>query len=473
MYRFRKISHLLDGHHELENQEIYFAPPEDLNDPMEGYKDIYWKGDTIVWRNFIVNYIRSVEYTIMVIVLYGYEKKLTQQDILVSPNHETYSKLPRNIFFQSILDRVFSNEFIEALPESLANRKNPVRRSELISYLEFFHPFIIHAISEEYQKRKLISSPFLVSDVSDLKKVIAKNGNLVNLTNRLEDENLKVDRPSEKMFHIASMTHQQVKLMKLYELSNDPKTPNTIFMLSEYPERYVNELETIMYPTWYSASFLSENTNSAVWGHYGDNHTGVCLKFKSVVEDNKPCLHMEAEPGHGHGRILGMRPHIFEKIEYHNEHPEIDFFRSLGRLNKLQLNALWYEDGNGNRSECGTHLNENEQEWRNNYWESFTTSITVKLAEWSYEKEFRLILTGGFLDYSTPAKRKLKYDFKDLESITFGIKTSDEDKVKIMQIIDEKCKKNKRSDFTFYQAYYSKETGKIESYKLSLLKFQH
>ncbi len=37
-YRFRSTNALLDGWQELEKQEIYFAPPDDLNDPMEGFK---------------------------------------------------------------------------------------------------------------------------------------------------------------------------------------------------------------------------------------------------------------------------------------------------------------------------------------------------------------------------------------------------------------------------------------------------
>jgi hypothetical protein len=47
LFRFRSIHALVDGHHELENQEIYFTPPEQLNDPLEGFKDIFWQGDAI------------------------------------------------------------------------------------------------------------------------------------------------------------------------------------------------------------------------------------------------------------------------------------------------------------------------------------------------------------------------------------------------------------------------------------------
>ena len=57
-FRFRSMKYLLDKkYQELEKQTIYFASPEELNDPMEGFRDIVWSGDKIVWTNFIKNYV--------------------------------------------------------------------------------------------------------------------------------------------------------------------------------------------------------------------------------------------------------------------------------------------------------------------------------------------------------------------------------------------------------------------------------
>jgi hypothetical protein len=51
-YRYRPAHAVLGKYEELAKQEIYFSPPEELNDPMEGYKDVFWSGDGIVWRTF-------------------------------------------------------------------------------------------------------------------------------------------------------------------------------------------------------------------------------------------------------------------------------------------------------------------------------------------------------------------------------------------------------------------------------------
>jgi hypothetical protein len=57
LYRFRPADAILGRYNELSKQEIYFAAPEKLNDPMEGYKDVFWSGDLILWRNLIRHYL--------------------------------------------------------------------------------------------------------------------------------------------------------------------------------------------------------------------------------------------------------------------------------------------------------------------------------------------------------------------------------------------------------------------------------
>ena len=57
-FRFRSMKYLLGKkYQELEKQTIYFASPEELNDPMEGFRDIVWKGDKIVWFNLFKHYV--------------------------------------------------------------------------------------------------------------------------------------------------------------------------------------------------------------------------------------------------------------------------------------------------------------------------------------------------------------------------------------------------------------------------------
>jgi len=71
---------------------------------------------------------------------------------------------------------------------------------------------------------------------------------------------------------------------------------------------------------------MSECNNSSVWGHYGDKHSGICLKFKTKTIDNKIQLDLNTTYGcNENGDMIGMVPHTFYKVNYENKHVEIDF----------------------------------------------------------------------------------------------------------------------------------------------------
>jgi hypothetical protein len=71
-------------------------------------------------------------------------------------------------------------------------------------------------------------------------------------------------------------------------------------------------------------------------------------------------------------------------------------------------------------------------------------------------------------DLSEKSSRKLKYQFSDLEGMVFGIRTPEDAKTDIIHIIEEKCRSENRTDFKFYQAFYSKEDGRVEKQEMLL-----
>ena len=77
VYRFRTTQKLLDtGFQELERQTIFFAGPEELNDPMEGFQDTVWDGDHIVWSNLLKNYVHCLSSTCIDSLAFGNEYNL-------------------------------------------------------------------------------------------------------------------------------------------------------------------------------------------------------------------------------------------------------------------------------------------------------------------------------------------------------------------------------------------------------------
>lgn len=464
MYRFRSTYNLLDGHHELENQEIYFAPSVDLNDPMEGFLDVFWDGDAIIWENLLKHFLMCMEQVFALNSIAGETKEIKAAQIPVFKNRSVYNTEAAKNVHSQIEEHFFAYDYIKNLPQSLAGRNSAIRRNELIAYLRLVHAYAIQAITLVYQEHGLLNGKTNGKTFADLENFIKANDPLIEILNRAEKESLDTEDMASMFFSIAGKVSTELNLLTAFHNSTLSVNSNKFFLLYEFCEAYVTRIEEMVYPNWYTACFMSGCDNSSVWGHYGEQHKGVCLKFKTEIVGEKIQFNVERINGYNDsGPTVGNMPHTFYKINYENQHVEIDFFKSLGRLQVVTLRSHWYTDKDGNFSKCADPISEDpeiQDRWHADYWNSFYMGATTKLTDWSYENEYRLILTNMLHDFDTVESRKLKYDFNSLEGIIFGIKTTAEDKLKIIRIVDEKCKKYNRTDFNFYQAYYSKEKGK-------------
>ena len=165
-----------------------------------------------------------------------------------------------------------------------------------------------------------------------------------------------------------------------------------------------------------------------------------------------------------------MTPTTFRPVAYSEKPKEVEFFRSIGRLPVPTLMKLWYTGENGDISKCASHVNAeiDRGSWQESYWEEFHRDIAVKDNDWQYEEEERLILYSLVDPELDSRQRALTYEIDSLSGIVFGIRTPDEHKLKIMNVIERKCRVSRRTDFTFYQAYYSPIDGNIERRKVNI-----
>jgi hypothetical protein len=475
MYRFRSIYNLLDGHHELENEEIYFAPSRDLNDPMEGFLDVFWDGDAIVWENLLKHFLVCLEQVYALNSIAGETMEIKAMQIPIFKNPSTYQTDAAKNMHTQIEEHFFTYNYIKNLPDSLSNRNDPIRRDELITYLRLVHTYAIQSITTVYEHHGLLNNKSDGKRFADLENFIKAKDPLIEILNRTEKEFSGVELASI-FFSIAGKVSTELNLLTAFNNTSLSIDSNKFFLFYQFSESYVSRIEEMVYPNWYTACFMSSCDNSSVWGHYGEQHKGVCLKFKTESTGDKLQLSVKRTNGYkGNAPTVGMMPYAFYKINYENKHVEIDFFKSLGRLQVFVLRNHWYTDKDGNLSKCAEPISKDpeiEKKWLKDHWNSFYRGVTTKLEDWSYENEYRLILTNMLHDFDAVESRKLKYDFNSLEGIIFGIKTTATNKLKIIKIVDEKCKKYNRTDFNFYQAYYSREKGKIEYALLSLIKPQ-
>lgn len=145
---------------------------------MEGLRDVYWKGDKIVWENLIINYIKSLERVFALTILLNEDKKVTDDDIIVSSGLLNFSSPKREILVKEIISKNFKIKFISKLPIGFAKRLTPIRRAELLSYLQIIHPFVLNSISETYYKHKLTYKPKFHQNLDEFENVLEKFGNL-------------------------------------------------------------------------------------------------------------------------------------------------------------------------------------------------------------------------------------------------------------------------------------------------------
>ncbi|NRT90896.1 DUF2971 domain-containing protein [Clostridium beijerinckii] len=469
MYRFRSTKYLLDEEFkELENQEIYFAPPEQLNDPMEGFKDIFWQGDEILWKNFLKHYLLCFEHIVSIWSVIGESERIEGNYIPVFKTETELLTEEHKQRFSDIKEKFFSNKCISNLPKLLSSRKVPIRINELTMYLEFVHKFAFDSINLVYSQKGLMDRIEILGDKADDVTTFQK---IIEGANRFcEDINYKDN--GEEIFEVLKNTSDELKLISYYNKDIDFNHHNMKFIIETFPSSYLSILDKLIYQKWYTACFMDNYHNSSVWGSYGDNHKGICLEFKTKKKEGDEYLTLKSIKSCGTtGDIVEKRDYELKKVTYQKKFIEIDFFKSLGRLSITKLKSQWYVDENGNSSKY-IDLGKFDDDWRNLYWDDFYKSVTTKTEDWKYECEYRMVIDEYFTDYGEIEKRKLIYDFNDLDGIIFGIKTSDSDKIKIMRIIEKKCRETGRDKFNFYQAKYSHETGQIERKRLNLLKFK-
>jgi hypothetical protein len=138
IYRFRPTSALLGGFHELESQEIYFAPSRQLNDPLEGYKDLFWQGDKIVWKNFLRHYVLCLLQAILRTLEHGEKYGVTEDTLPVEMIADDLQPEVRKLY-DAMCDQMFSDAEMSQLPELLSQRTSPIRRNELLTLLWPLH----------------------------------------------------------------------------------------------------------------------------------------------------------------------------------------------------------------------------------------------------------------------------------------------------------------------------------------------
>ena len=474
-HRFRSIDALLDGRHELENQEIFFASPAQLNDPREGVRDVFWHGDRVVWKNLHRHYLKCLTRLIQIWCAGGGQHEVGWQHVPLFDPILPSAATAEFVDLDARIEAAFFTDEAEAYVSALAERNVPVSREELRSHIQGLNSFAIATIFACHE----------ASGIKILQPGATPNTETMQLFSRCFETSMKMIKIAESaantpehlsalgaMFQEANSLRSQMNFIDIYNNELDVSMPGKSFVFVDFPKSYADKVDSILHPTWYAACFMANSEDAALWAYYGDQHRGVCLIFEAEGNEDHPALSLHRLSGvDPDGPRMGIKAHEFLPIRYSNDGVRVDFFRSFGILPVPTLNRNWYFDPVDGWSSCSREMHDDADAWRGRYWKTFELAATAKLADWQREGEHRLLLHSSLIDFSDASTRKLRYNFRSLVGIVFGDKTPAADRMKICKIVEAKCRASGRSDFKFYEAAFSAATGKIVHRELSLLKF--
>ncbi|MDQ0465581.1 hypothetical protein QO010_003370 [Caulobacter ginsengisoli] len=471
LYRFRSTDALIGMRAELENLEIFFSSPEQLNDPLEGFKDFVWDGDAIVWKNHIRHYLLCLMHTLMTTMVMGGEyQAISEHDFTLHTEEDMPTPQMREMY-GDICGAFFADERAAAYPGLIAAR-GPIRRDEVLHYFRTLHGRAVTTILQTFVKRRLGPESLVTGPMAAFGETQLLDDKYFALLAQVEVE---AGKPGARdaLFAASTNTFEQMQLIRLCD-DTVPQNGWTS-ILTDFPPVYIDRLDQLLYPDWYTACFTDNYSHTAMWGNYADSHRGICLEFGVTADKSgKYRLPLYGQVGIG-GNKDGTRPIFgwtdlqFDPVIYGESAIEVDFFRSLGRLGRQALVSSWFANESGQRSICADEVLGENEEWRQAYWRRYHDAAIRKLRDWAHEGEHRLVLSAGLSGSKETAARKLKFKPESLTGIIFGIRTTPSDKAKVIRIVQEKWAAGNQTCPDFYQAHYAPESGKIERSKYGLL----
>ena len=439
LYRYRTIESALL---ELDSGSFYFAEPAELNDPIEGYVKIFWQGDKPAWEGLLKNFICSLFYNLQTHLLMSRRFYFSERENFLSDlqNKSLLSNL--HLFDDSPLSKIFEELGEKFLSEEITQEVvNFYGADKIKCYgreMEFIFRTLIDAafvicvrkckmlglIRDDFNEKFFdVAYEISFAELCDLSDAARKQ--------KIEEiENLNCDMMESGLLGL--------KLNRRLSDMNYKFKQEMLWLRFIFPRTYLDRLKEILYPNGYVVCFSETPTNSAMWGNYADNHRGICFIYETENIGGRDFINFAA-------KSLEVKP-----IKYSRQIIEKNFFDTLRHLSFINAED-WLTGSGGVKSykldDCAA-----TDEYDEDYQEKFYRKMT----DWDYEREYRIFLTDKFHSYDEKFSRNLQYDLKTLTGIIFGIRTTPDDKLEVIQKL-VRLKKSVRN-FEFFQAEYDDET---------------
>lgn len=453
-FRYRSISSL-KKYNELQNLDIYFASPEELNDPLEKDLNVIWKGDEIAFRGLFKHYLYVLSHLYYDVQFINPTKKIDVEHLDVFVSEVALKDPEMSVMFWDIYKEFFDSKIINTFPSRMADSGKKFTADEIVCLFRAIHLYAYMVVSSKIQKHFTNRDPLQEKEYNDTYQWVKNWREYSKIINYLGN----LAEPQDVISLINSLISQQEQYKNYTnKMFADKDTFNINVLSFDFPELYVRQITKLIYVNWYIACFSTSFRNEPMWSHYADQENGICLCFKANIKNNESFLPLS---GLGSDDET-MHEYKLAPVKYLDLPPEINFFTSLGGLPFSVIKKFMLCDyDSASFSSCLKAYE--DANWRITYADKFQESVCTKNKNWSYEQEYRLF----YLDVlgrmsSTPLKRVGHYIFDSLEGIIFGRRVASEDKRHIIEIVRQHCKMRNRSQFYFFELYYSTITNRLE-----------
>ena len=464
IYRYRSLEKIFKFN-ELENLEIYFSKPSELNDQMENYMNIIWQGDEIAFKGLFKHYLYTLCQLYIIATLVKPGEKLDKYNLPIFIQYKDLSLPLMETTFKEIYEKFFSSNEIIAIPKLMADSHKKYSIDEILTIFKTIHLYAYFVINTQI-KKDIFNKDLLKEDSYNkiFEEIKSWDGykNILKLLNQNSNKN-------EVATQIYNLTlQQQTYQLYLKKMYKDKDTYNIEILSFEFPELYINQIKKLMYGNFYVACFSGTYKNEPMWSHYANCENGICLRFKNKNENNKQYIKIYSPTGISCGSN-GLKIEknwsysILNNVDYNYEYPEIDFFKSLGCIPHPVIDSFWLCNYNKTKFSSCLNVYKDMDEWRTRYYKKAREYICTKSKNWEYEQEYRLFkMDMMHPTYEDTDNRFAKFHFEDLDAIIFGRKVSLDDKKRVIKIIQAHCEKNGQKGFKFYDLYYSTLTKQLE-----------
>ena len=442
LYRYRPIQSALA---ELEDGSFYFAERTELNDPIEGYAKIFFQGDRPAWQGLLKNFVCSLFYALQTHLLMERNVDGSREDFLqnlqnrvVLINLQHFDGSPLKKIFARLSEKFLRCDDVQRLVEFYGGAQIKCFGKETEFVLRAVTDAACHLCVEKCKSLDLIADDFDANFFDVAYELSFEE--LKNLSD--EDRRRRVDEIENLNCDVMESGLLALKLNPRNLRDSNRELKQQLLQLKIFfPRMYVEQLKDMMYPDGYVVCFSRTPTDSAMWGNYADNHCGICFVYETEHVDGHEFINFAA------------RPLEVEPIKYGAQIIERNFFDALKHLIFLQAED-WLTGADGVKS-CKLADQDAPDEYDDAYREKFHR----KLPAWRHEQEYRIFLPDKFHRYGDKFSRRLKYDPHELTGIVFGLRTSLDDKLELIQRLIRLRKSV--SDFEFFQAEFDDETQSI------------